>query len=422
MNAFENQKQSSHHEYRPSILRLGGNEAIGDPGVVSLAAALRLAVSRTDEDNSEGSNQHDVLKELILSSCNVGDAGAESIALALAFNPGCLSKLDLSSNQISDIGATAIGRALVEGSRRNFVDGASSCVVEEIILDNNIKIGDDGAEALAEALACGAVRCISLRSCSVNAGGAAVFGKSISMLTQRKDAACGTKRFEIDLSGNTLGIRPVKKKKGLKDKASSHITSFGKTLQRGWRGGLKGAGVSMGLTAESDDDEEVMGGLIDGDEEEDSAQLFAAATRCGARAFASELLKSEDGDKGGVNNKGMSIRIGLRRCNLDDGAFDALAATIIKVETSCGVDLVVDVSLNTVSSETASALSGDTKQADGLHSMARRHLEAVSVLKEAQERAAMAADAAMARADVEKQFGGLMFDDGETDYDPYDEY
>lgn len=418
MNAFENQRQSNQRGYRPSILHLGGNGDIGDPGAVSLAAALRLAISTTGSNDVKDDNQR-VLDELDLSSCNIGDAGAESLALAIAYNPLCFSKLDLSNNHISDVGASAIGRALVEAHRKMLICGTNnSCSLEAIILDNNVDIGDIGAGALADAMACGAVRCISLRSCSITSGGAAAFGKTVLSLATRKEIIYDANLFEIDLSGNTLGIRPVKKKKGFKDKASSHITSFGKTLQKGWKGSLKSAGVGMGLTAESDDDEEaVMGGLIDDDgDDQDSVKMYAAATRCGARAFAAEVLKMKDGNE--CLNQ-MIVRIGFRRCNLDDGAYDSLAAAVNRLKDLRGAHLAVDASLNTIEAETAAALRGDVKQVNVLNSMAQRHMEALAVLEEAQERAAMAAEAAAARANVEKQFGRLTHSDYDDQYDDY---
>ena len=425
LNSFES-KQTCKHTYRPSILRLGGNEAIEDAGAVSLAAALRLAVSSPENDDKHNEN---ILEELNLSSCNIGDAGAESLALALAYNPNCLSKLDLSNNAITDVGARAIGRALVEAHHQNIMNGCSSRVLDEMVLDNNVKIGDEGAEMLAEAMSCGAVRCISLRSCSVQAGGAAAFGKTIVSLARRKGK--GLARYEIDLSGNALGIKPVKKKKGLKDKASSHISSLGKTLQKGWRGGLKGASVSMGLTAESDDDEEglsVMGGLID-DEDEDNEQTTLTALRCGARSFAAAIIEDAHQESNIEESEKLNAIIAFRRCNLDDGALDALSASLTEFDKKSGAKVAIDVSMNTVEHETILALMRDEKEVALLNSMSRRHMAALSVLNESRERAALAADVARARANVESQFGGMSFEDDDDQYkddqyedDQYDDY
>ncbi len=164
-----------------------------------------------------------ILNELDLSSCNVGDAGAESLALALASNPSCVRRLDLSNNKISDSGAISLGRALVDASR------STDVIFENIILDNNRGISDDGAVALAEAWACGAVKSISLRSCSVGSHGTAAFGKAIVSLASRTNQC---HHFLLDLSGNHFGTRKIAKKGGvagrLRDKASTNIKFIGK--------------------------------------------------------------------------------------------------------------------------------------------------------------------------------------------------
>ena len=121
-------------------------------------------MATSDESNGGDGT---IMEELDLSSCNIGDVGAEAIALALACNPSSLKRLDLSSNKITDVGAIALGRALIESRERT-----SSFALEQIILDNNGGIGDDGAAVLAKAVSSGAVRSIHLRSCSIRAEGA----------------------------------------------------------------------------------------------------------------------------------------------------------------------------------------------------------------------------------------------------------
>ncbi|KAL3792656.1 hypothetical protein HJC23_009384 [Cyclotella cryptica] len=438
LNAFENRRHSK-HSYRPSVLRIGGNHAVGDQGAVAIAAALRLAVQNLDSEvdlENDHLTQHRGLEELDLSSCNVGDTGAESLALALAFNPCCLSKLDLSNNQITDVGAKTIGRALVEAHRVKVLRrGIPGYVLEEIVLDNNVQIGDGGAVALAEAIACGAIRSISLRSCSVKAEGAAAFGKAISSLTKEK---CGLHddsiNLHVDLSGNAFGIKPAKKKKGaaysaglLRDKASSHISYIGKTLQKGWKEGLKGAGVSMGLTVDSDDDEEnlsIMGGLINTEDDREDEQLFEASARCGARSFSAEILKGKN-DGQGVSKEytgQLSVYVAMRRCSLDDGATDALSAAVTEMMKNPGTNLVIDVSMNSVGPQTVTALLRDKNEEKLLISMAKRHMNALAVMNEARERAALAAESAVARADMEKKFGGFLHEDGpDFEFDEYDD-
>eukprot|EP00984_Skeletonema_dohrnii_P022131 scaffold11243_cov166-Skeletonema_dohrnii-CCMP3373.AAC.1 len=200
-NAYErNQIQSSDntddgclYEGRPSILRIGGNPAIGDAGAVALAAAFRMAAS---DDNNGGDCM--IMEELDLSSCNIGDVGAEAISLALACNPSSLKRLDLSNNKITDVGAIALGRALIESRERT-----SGFALDQIILDNNALIGDDGAAALAKAVSAGAVRSVHLRSCSIRAEGAAEFGKAlIEIVKHSKTRQFQSAQIEIDMSGN----------------------------------------------------------------------------------------------------------------------------------------------------------------------------------------------------------------------------
>ncbi len=111
-NAYE-KSQIQSDLYRPSVLRIGGISAIGDAGAVAIAAAFRMAAS--DENNGGDGT---IMEELDLSSCNIGDVGAEAIALALACNLSSLKRLDLSSNKITDVGAIALGRALIESRER----------------------------------------------------------------------------------------------------------------------------------------------------------------------------------------------------------------------------------------------------------------------------------------------------------------
>ena len=84
------------------------------------------------------------------------------------------------------------------------------------------------------------------------------------------------------------------------------------------------------------------------------------------------------------------------------------------------INIAIDVSLNSFEPETVSALLGCDKQADLLGSMEQRHITALSILNEARERAEIAANAAMARAEAENELEGLGFGDVDSDYDQYD--
>ena len=381
------------------------------------------------------------MEELDLSSCGVGDAGAEALALALAFNPDCLTRLDLSNNKVTDLGAKALGRALVEANRVKSTRGdRSPIVLEQIVLDNNLEIGDYGAAALADALACGAVKSVSVRSCSVRAEGAAAFGKAIVSLTiknMKQPVFYDTTHLHIDLSGNQFGTLKAKKKKGaysasaIREKASTHLNFIGKRIQSH----LKSTGVSMGLTTESDDDEEylnVMGGLLSADEEADSSKLLETVTRCGARSFSGEILKREDSgrkvsEQSQRKDKAfLKVTVGMRQCCLDNGAIDALSAAVVGTK-NLGADLSIDVSMNAgVEVNAVDALRSFTKDGKLLRSMAKRHFDALEALSQARRRAALASESVAARVSTEMEFSGALFGENDenpaySDFDPNDD-
>jgi hypothetical protein len=424
LNAYErNRIQSDEsvclYRSRPSVLRIGGNPAIGDAGAVALAAAFRMA---TPDDNAGGDGM--IIEELDLSSCNIGDVGAEAIALALACNPSSLKRLDLSNNKITDVGAIALGRSLDESRGRT-----SGFVLEQIVLDNNAGISDDGAAALAKAVSSGAVRSIHLRSCSLRAEGSAEFGKAlIEIVKQSKTRQLQSTEIDIDISGNPFGVSKPKKKKGaaysaslLRDKASSNIKFIGKSLHSR----LKGAGFGMGLTtAESDDDEEEMGNVMgdilsdDEDVEELDSDRLKAIARCGARSFSSEILKH-----GGVGafrtneDARLKISVGMRQCFLDSGAIDALAAAIVcvrKADTTMSIDIAMNAGIDDA---TIAALKGGGKEELILSTSAERHENEVKRILEAKERREAAAEVAAARVRDEFHDDDDYFDD--FDYDEY---
>ncbi|KAL7537918.1 hypothetical protein ACHAWF_005940 [Thalassiosira exigua] len=387
LNAYEKKKMN----HRPSMLRLGGNEAIGDAGTVALAAALRLAMGN-------GISEF-ILEELDLQSCNVGDTGAEALALALATNHGCLSRLDLSNNRITDAGSKALGRGIVDARQH------SGAVLEEIILDGNTDIGDEGAAALAEALSCGGVKSISMRSCNVRAQGMSAFGKALISLSQARSSGKGT--FAVDLSGNHFGTKRVKKKKGaasvFRDKASTNIKFIGKSLKGAYK---RFGSETMGLTAESDDDEEVMGGLVEDAEEVDGDKLQA----CGGHAFAAEIIRPDVQESQLKEQDSLlKIKFGMRQCSLDEGAIDALAASIIGAG-HC--ELSIDVRMNGLEDSVENALIKAKKDSELLTNMAQRYTDLLDRIADARQRQLEAGESG--------DFGGTFFDD-EDSYDPYDD-
>ena len=423
LNAYERNRILSEDKtrclYRPSVLRIGGNPAIGDAGAVAIAAAFRMAIS---DDNTDGSAL--IMEELDLSSCNIGDVGAEAIALALACNPSSLKKLDLSNNKITDAGAIALARALLESRERT-----SRVALEQIILDNNVGIGDDGAAALAKAVSAGVVSSVHIRSCSICAEGAAAFGKAVKEMAKQ----IGTQQFcstqvDIDMSGNHFGISKPKKKKGsvysasfFRDKASSNIKFIGRSLQSR----LKGSGFGLGLTtAESDDDEEDFGKIVgedlsddDEDVEEIDSDRIKAIARCGARSFSGEILGPSCDDATQVNDSMMlQISIGMRQCFLDNGAIDSLAAAILSMR-KVGAFMSVDVNMNAdVDDLTRAALRGDDEEEVLLSSCSERYMNEVKRVLDAEERRQAAAEVAAAR--MHETFPDDDFFD-DIDYDDY---
>lgn len=398
-NAYE-KSQIQSDLYRPSILRIGGNPNIGDAGAVALAAAFRMA---TSDDNNGGDGT--IMEELDLSSCNIGDVGAEAIALALACNPSSLKRLDLSNNKITDVGAIALGRALIESRERT-----SRFALDQIILDNNVGIGDDGAAVLAKAVSSGAVRSVHLRSCSIHAEGVAEFAKAlVEMINHSKIRQFQSVQIDIDISGNHFGISKPKKKKGaaysaslLRDKASSNIKFIGKSLQSRIKGGF---GLGM-TTAESDDDEEEMGNVMgeilsdDEDFEEIASDRLKAIARCGARLFSSEILNTASErsvQKQTSEDARLQILIGMRQCFLDNGAIDALAAVKVFANKAGTITLSIDIAMNAgIDDATITALMGDEDE-ELLSSFAERHSNEMKRILEAEERRSAAAEVASAR-------------------------
>jgi len=391
-------KRSESGEAPPLTLDLCGNEAIGDAGTAALAAAIRSCKKGV------------VLKELDLSSCNVGDAGAEALALSLKG----VKSLDLSNNKISDDGAAAIGRTLVE----------SECCCDCIDLSNNHDIGDAGAADIAAALEHGAIRNLSMRSCQVHADGAKAFGESLVGLSKRKDEDSIV--LDVDLSGNPLGVLRGKKKSeggkysasNLKSKASATTASYMNFIGKKIRSGLKEVGLdARAYSVDSDDDEEDS----TGDSQDKNAD--ASKARCGAKAFASAIVVGDHEEASTIEECRIKCNLAVRHCFLDRGGADALAATVLQAQQRLGVDLVIDAKMNPVLEEDMiEALRGDN--IDILEEMAERHMSVLETLRIAEERAVEAAAAAAHRrreeAEWESDYGRMDFDKFAENEDEYD--
>jgi Leucine Rich repeat len=382
----------------PLSLHLCGNPDLGDSGAAAIAAAIRTVVG--------DGIQNVVLDTLDLSACDIGDVGAEAIALALESCPGmCIRHLDLSNNKLSDVGAAAIGHALLSS-------GAAGPAIETLDLSGNTEIKDKSAVVLAEAVEKGLVSSIRLRSCHILADGAAAFGKALAGLSRR--GATTSSKLEIDLSGNPLGILRGKTKKGgkysasaIKSKATATTAAYLSMIRKGIAGGLKEYGVELGgNSGESDDDEENRNGIT-GEFTSDGG-IDPGKARCGIKAFANAVLDSDasertKGQSASSSQPPLRCELGLRRCFLDHGAADSLAAVLCHSKDELGINLSIDVGLNPVlEEEMTAAIQGDENHEDGLKEMSERYMDALEVLRESRERAMVAAKTAAARIQAEK--------------------
>jgi Ran GTPase-activating protein (RanGAP) involved in mRNA processing and transport len=152
-----------------------------------------------------------MLQELHLQYNDIGGRGGALLGTVLASTRSQVMMLDLERNPVGDIGATAIGAALVVNTALrslklaccNITDAgvvnglaaglAANKHVRSAWLDGN-EIGSIGATALAEALVTNAgLIALNLRGNQFGDTGAAAFGKAL---------AVNKKLVEIDLSTN----------------------------------------------------------------------------------------------------------------------------------------------------------------------------------------------------------------------------
>eukprot|EP00547_Thalassionema_nitzschioides_P007262 CAMPEP_0194221128 /NCGR_PEP_ID=MMETSP0156-20130528/29939_1 /TAXON_ID=33649 /ORGANISM="Thalassionema nitzschioides, Strain L26-B" /LENGTH=605 /DNA_ID=CAMNT_0038951431 /DNA_START=93 /DNA_END=1907 /DNA_ORIENTATION=+ len=370
MDRFSEKSQPDSLENCPLSLYICGNAEIGDAGVAALAAAIR------------GTKDHErvIFSTLDLSACDIGDSGAEALALALESHPKSIRRLILSNNKISNTGASSIANSLI----------VTRSKIAYLELDNNPGIGNYGATALADAIGKGAIGFLSLRSCNVKADGAKAFGESIKSQALQKGSL--TEVLDIDLSGNPLGVLQKKKKDSLKSKASATTASYMNFIGKQIKSGLKDVGLDNVLSTasvESDDEEDERLG----DHNEESSDEPA---RCGAKALASAIVLDKEKSNQNSVSRPFRCNLGMRRCFLDQGAGDALAAMVIHAKMNFGIELVIDVGLNHVlEDDMVRAVAGSDEYT--LEDMADRHLEALEAIRIAKDRAAHAAAAAAAR-------------------------
>ena len=129
-------------------LYLSGNP-IGDSGATALAAALKTSsrIKQYHNDNDDDEEEEEqpsttttpfspVIETLDISSCTVGDIGAEALAIAIVCNIGCIQNLNLSNNVITDTGAIALAKALINCRQKQNTLFSIDC----LDLSNNMDI------------------------------------------------------------------------------------------------------------------------------------------------------------------------------------------------------------------------------------------------------------------------------------------
>ncbi len=139
-----------------TTLYLEKNPAIGDEGLQVLADAL-------------GTNVR--LEKLVLGSNNIGNRGVTALAEALRKNRS-LRSLALHDNKISSTGCGALATLVAESRNKS---------LSTIALNNNSRIGDDGAIAFSHAIAAGGTHLIDLDlgACGINDLGAMAISRAL---------------------------------------------------------------------------------------------------------------------------------------------------------------------------------------------------------------------------------------------------
>jgi len=383
-------------DVKPLSLYLCGNHDIGDAGIAALAAAIR-EISDKNQDCL-------IFEHLDLSGCNIGDTGAEALALALENSPRCyIHHLILNTNGISDQGASVLGKALSAHEK------SDEPPLLSLDLGNNKDIGDRGVGDIAVAFGLGKLPNVSLRSCHIHADGASSFGKALRTLAMSD--ADDLSFVALDLSGNPLGVLRGKSKPDggkysasrLKSKASATAVSYMNLFKKGLKDVGLGVGVaSMSAEGESDDEVENADGE-DGDQADDDE----SKRRCGAKAFASSFLGEDpkQRDVSSFTRRRIKVGIAMRHCFFDHGAADALAAIMVAATDEMCLDLTLDIELNPIlEEEMVSALHGDVMYKGRLREMADRYMDAMEAIQESRVRAARAADMSSARFREEPEF------------------
>ncbi len=407
---------------------LSGNPKIGDAGTAAIAAALRTigaTYSPLDANNNENEQKYYILQVLDLSSCNIGDAGIEALALALSDGNYIVQHLDLSHNDISDHGATLIANALLKLTRRGRKSRRMEDNVEghtglcNLCLDNNPKIGDSGATALASCIAVGSLTKLSLRSCSIQAQGITAFSKALIELSSASSPMLLDESIHLDFSGNKFGIfKPHRKKKtatsSISDFAATKAAYFSQKLTSTFAGVRRSGTAFLGdSSAESDAEEDNdMDSMTDMGKNM-NARIRSTSSPCGARSFAEPFVTNASTTN--VPRFPTPCFIGMRHCALDYGAIDALAAAVLHAKEYYRVNFSVDISLNSHLSDDWRTESLDVNHPK-LSEMATRYTNAIEAMKISQKRAKALERASADRQRAEAVFDNVLSSIHENDY------
>ena len=406
------------HQYLRKLY-LSGNDCIGDGGAAALAAALKLS------GEEGGVSDVPILEKVDLSSCNVGDGGAGAMAMAIECSPGCLASLDLSNNKISDRGAIALAKAMKAGKKKMMTATTTTekgrYCIDCLDLSSNVDIGDDGTEALFDALRCGAVRRILLRSCSIKWGGAEALGVAIGKMLCDEEVRghLSARVVEVDLSGNKLGTKKIKKKESVYSTKSviSGMNFLGNKLKTD----LKDVGLSNMVSSSLESDDEAEMEDLEGGELPDLDDL--PSSQCGACAMYDGLKEAlSDMPAHGANDfPQLDLTLGLRMCNFDDKALDALAATCVSAAEDGKARACIDCAMNEGTPESeVQELGRGSYESPGLVERAKAHLASVQAIQEARE----SAEAESRLNDffsVEEDFSGTEYDKYDNGYSSYDD-
>lgn len=435
-------------------LYLSGNP-IGDSGTTALAAAFKISPSI---------GQQPVIDTLDISSCEVGDVGVEALSIAIIHNPGCVKRLYLSNNKITNAGAIALAKASRVSQQKlmserinmncssSSIDRSRCYAIDTLDLSNNEEIDDQGAIALFRAVGFGAIRNLLLRSCSIHHEGVSSLGDVLAQMIMIAKSRCNTHSKEdsgaeipirqlvheinIDISGNKIGVKKLKKKAGVSEKMMKNVNSIGLKGFGLLKSGFKDITSSLSSSSclESDDEAE------DEDDSLIESNQSQVSDKCGAISLYDSFIEciehhadkspeNEDSNENHNNDKDedknqdkVIISLGMRMCNLDNAALDALAAikTCLKNKLPKKEILIsFDCEMNNVDDERKclEALlfieeqdhEDEIQDHKALNEMTERHLEAIESRRRAFE-----------SKEAESRLNGLFGDD-HHDCDHFDD-